>query len=926
IHSAYHQIEPQEQTVLTTNYVFDVSVLEIFSSILSGGCLHIPDTAITFDPTAFASFLYKKKISVAYIHPMYLADVAAILDSYSECYLRKMLIGVEPIRKEAIDWYVKKNISIINGYGPTETTVCATFFFVNNSVAGYDVLPIGKPLPNNKVFILNNNVALVPIGVPGEIYIGGVQVARGYLNGPALTAERFIKDPFSNEEGARLYKTGDVGRWLADGNIEYLGRIDDQVKIRGYRIELGEIENVLLQSGLVSQAVVVAKADATGNKRLVGYTVSDAEIDKQTISTYLHSKLPDYMVPGLWVQLDRLPITPNGKIDKKALPEPDAAELSGHQYVAPRNELEEKLAAIWQQVLNIERAGIEDNFFELGGHSLLAMRLTSAVRKELQAEVAIKDLFLYPTIAQLAEVIKAEGKGLLLPAIEVQQRPRQIPLSFSQERLWFIDQLEGSEQYHFSVILHLKGTVNTGALSSALQTIVDRHEVLRTVFSEGDGHPCQHVNDAAGWHLSMVEGSAYKDDRQALQQYIQQLYRHPFNLSQDYMLRGHLIKLDGQDHVLVVTLHHIASDAWSMAVIVKEVVELYSAYEQGRQPQLPSLPLQFADYAIWQRHYLQPQLEDKLQYWKQKLQGITPLQLPTDYTRPAVRSSRGASARFAIDKSLAEQLQELSRQHGASLYMTLLSAYKILLYRYSNQQDISVGASIANRPQQEVEGLVGFFVNTLTLRDEVSDELSFTELLQQVRTTMIEAYEHQDVPFEKVVDAVIKDRDASRSPLFQVMLVMLNTPEVPKLQLGNLALSSETFQSNVSKFDITFFVTPTARGLQGLVEYSTDLYKAETISRMTAHYIQLLQAIVKAPQQKIGKLPMLTQAEQQQLLVQFNDSIVAWPQDKTVTALFEEQAAKTPQATAVVFEGQQLSYEQLNASANRLAHYLRAKG
>ena len=525
----------------------------------------------------------------------------------------------------------------------------------------------------------------------------------------------------------------------------------------------------------------------------------------------------------------------------------------------------------------------------------------------------------------LERQVKTEGYENI-PLFDRQQI-KDVPLSFSQERLWFIHNMEGSLLYHLPTILRLRGRLNREALSKALQEIVLRHEVLRTVFIEKEGRPYQVIRDAEDWKLDLIEGATYKEEPEGLQQYIAGLAKKPFDLSKDFMLRGALIRLSEQEHVVVVTMHHIASDAWSMPIIVREVMELYRAYDQGETPGLKPLDLQYADYSVWQRNYLQGEvLDKKLGYWKNKLGGVEPLGMPTDYPRPAVRSSRGASQQFRIEKELTGKLQQMSQQTGASLFMTLLSAYNILLYRYSGQSDIAVGTSIANRSRQEVEALIGFFVNTLTLRSELSDDISFSDLLSKVKATTMEAYEHQDVPFEKVVEAVVKERDPGRSPLFQVMLVLINTPESEQLQLGELQLSREPFVSNVSKFDITFFINESGGVMHGAVEYSTDIDNAETISGMIAHFKALLESAVSHPQEKIGRLKMLTEAEEEAIKKLSGETKVYAGDDQTVISIFEEQVSKTPEAIALVFEREKVTYGDLNQRANGLADTLISSG
>ncbi len=847
----------------------------------------------------------------------------------------KLVLGGEALHLSHFKQYAAMGLSveIINEYGPTETTVgCSTYHFntaEKNEHLEEDI-PIGTPMNNVQLYILNEDKDMQPIGVPGELYIGGSGVARGYLNLPALTQEKFIaspfgEDPFSKEGEARMYKSGDLARLLPDGNLEYLGRIDDQVKIRGYRIELGEIESVILQSGLVNETVVMARTNPEGSKYLAAYVGAEDEWNKEAMINYLQKRLPEYMVPAIWVKVEHFQLTSNGKIDKKALPEPGAAEMLSNEYVAPRYKLEEQLADIWKELFRLEQVGVYDNFFELGGHSLLAMRLVSAVRRQLGTEMAIKDLFVNPTISNLALHLQGNGKQSTLPAIKAGERPDKIPLSFSQERLWFIDQLEGSLQYHIPVVLRLTGKLNKIALEQSLREIINRHEVLRTIFVEEKGIARQQVQSIDEWQLKQATAPA---DKASLSSFITTLIRLPFDLSVDYMLRATLIEEGEQEHVLVVVMHHIASDGWSMPVIVKEVASLYKSYAENKPSELVPLGLQYADYAIWQRNYLKGEvLENKLSYWKQKLAGVSPLELPLDYPRPLVQGMEGATARFTISKEQSSQLQELSRREGTTLFMTLLAGLNVLLYRYSGQEDINVGTPVANRGQQEIEGLVGFFVNTLALRNEVSGRKSFKELLHQVRGSMLEAYEHQEVPFEKVVDAVVKERDLSRTPLFQVMLVLQNlAAETAKVALGELQLSGEPSPSNASKFEITFTLTETASGLQGSVQYNTSLYKAGTIEQMCVHFASLLASIVKDPTREIGKLKMLSAEEEQYLLADLNDTSVTYPRERSIIDMFEEQAAKTPGATAIEHEEEKLSYQELNERANQLAHYLVSKG
>jgi amino acid adenylation domain-containing protein len=855
------RLKPQMKTLQFSSIGFDASCYEIFNTLLSGGCLVLCRKEDLLSAEGFKAIITQHQVEVAVLPPSYqhvVTKVGGIL---------KTVISAGEKLNEGIGRLIQsQNIRLINAYGPTENTVCVTL--TDDPIKGNNRTVIGKPISNVQVYILDKASSLLPVGSIGEICVGGAQVARGYLNRPELTEKLFMKDPFSKKEGARLYKTGDLARWLPDGNLEYIGRIDEQVKIRGYRIELGEIEGVLQESQLVNQAVIVARDDKSGGRQLVGYIVADEGFDKTAVISYLKTRLPEYMVPAFWVELEKLPLSPNGKVDRKALSEVDGNEQPRHEYTAPRNETEQKLADRWQELLRVEKIGIHDNFFELGGHSILAMQVISSIRNELKCEVSIRELFIHPTISALAEnILNSTRKEELLATVERRRRPKHIPLSFSQQRLWFIDKLEGSVQYHIPAVLKLKGKLDKEALQYALQTIVERHEVLRTIFLEHDEQGYQHVMDKQEWQLRFVYEASFRDNLPHLQQYVEQLISTPFDLSKDYMLRAELIALTEEEHILVVTMHHIASDAWSLSLVMKELTELYAAYTEKRNMELAELPVQYADYALWQNDYLKGKvLDKKLGYWKEKLAGVAPLRLPVDYMRPAVQSTKGAMAAFFVEKDLAEQLHLVARQQGATLFMTLLAAFKVFLFHYSGQNDICVGTPVSGRRQTELENLVGFFVNTLALRSNVSDKASFNELLQQVKETLLEAHDNQDVPFEKVVEAVVQERDRSRNPLFQVMFVLQNNPHASQVDLGELQLSNEAVIHNTSKFDLTFFVTETSAGLNCAVEFSTDLYDSKTIDQFILHFKQVLTSIALTPQEQLGNLSLLTSLEQQELI------------------------------------------------------------
>ncbi|HEY8898434.1 MAG TPA: amino acid adenylation domain-containing protein, partial [Niastella sp.] len=906
-----------DRLLAVTTYSFDISYLELFLPLLAGGIVHIVSRDDYHDGHRLSSMIstwlprYMQATPSAW---RMLLETGWVPDGRMQ-----LLIGGEALPEALKESLLNQdNKSIWNLYGPTEATIWCTVKELRQG----DRVNIGKPLRNTQVYIVNSSNQLMPVGVGGELCVGGIGLARGYWNRTELTAAKFIANPFGS---GRLYRTGDIARWLPDGNIECLGRIDDQVKIRGYRIELGEIEHVIQSSGLAAQSVVVAQADETGVNRLVGYIVPKGLFNSSALQDYLAACLPEHMIPSLLIAVETMPLTPNGKVNKKALPAPEGSIQKGSLYVAPRSVLEQKLCAIWQQVLQLDRIGIHDDFFQLGGHSLKATRVVSAIRKTIGVELPIRELFIHSTIARLATLIKGKDTKSVSIAIESIMRPARLPLSFSQERLWFIDRLEGSFPYYIPVILRLQGNLDIEALEQSIATIVNRHEVLRSVLIEQEGELWQELLPKDTWRLERIEQEGLIENTERLRSVIAQLVKQPFDLSQDHKLRCHIVT-GRQENILVAVMHHIAADGWSVSILVNELVQLYNSYAKGRKDDLPPLALQYSDFAVWQRSYfvaavLQPQID----YWKQQLAGAATLQLPTDFPRPAWQSNRGAMQEFFIHKTLVEQLMFLSDQHASTLFMTMLSVFKILLYRYSDQEDICVGTAIANRRQAELENLIGFFANTMVVRTALHGEMNFVELLNKVRDTLLDGYEHQDVPFERLVELLVKDRDRSRNPLFQVMFVMQNTPGLPELRLGDVIIKEEKYHQQTAKFDLNVSINTAGKELAIRVEYCTDLFKPSTIERLIKHYLHLLQAVVKEPLQPLASLPLLDEAERQQLLNGFNDTAYPVDADLTLVSLFEQQVIQSAAKTAVVFEDRSLSYQQLNERANQLADCLLAK-
>ncbi|MBP5972962.1 amino acid adenylation domain-containing protein [Brasilonema sp. CT11] len=762
----------------------------------------------------------------------------------------------------------KHNARPINMFGQTETSGTVAVYPVSTSQEDrVKVVPLGRPIPNTQIYLLDRHFIPVPMGVPGELYIGGFSLGQGYFNRPDLTAQNFIPNPFSSQSGSRLYKTGDLGRYLPDGNIEFLGRIDYLVNLRGFRIEPAEIEAVLSQHPSVREAVVLARKDETGEQYLAAYVVpsqvlpytSMSGVNSSVLQSFLREKLPEYMIPSTYTVLEALPLTPTGKVNRPALPASEQArrpELD-EAFVAPRTPVEQVLAEIWARFLGTEYVGIHDNFFSLGGHSLLATQVVSQIRETFQVELRLRSLFETPTVAGLAEVIETAvraGQTLELPPIERVSRKGELPLSFAQERLWFLDHLEfNNALYNLSRGVILKGSLNVTALEQSLNEIVRRHEVLRTSFTDIDGSPVQKIASALSITLSVVDLRELPlEEQEAETRLLASLQaRQSFKLTQDSLLRLTLLRLKEEEHILLFTIHHIVADGWSAGIIVKEVAALYEAFSRGKPSPLTELSIQYADFAVWQRQWMQAEvLKTQLSYWKEQLDNLPMLQLPTDRPRPAVQTFRGAKQSLALPTVLTRNLKALSQQQGVTLFMTLLTAFQILLHSYTGQDNIVVGTDVANRNRIEIEGLIGFFVNQLVLRTNLSENPTFRELLARVRRVTLDAYTHQDLPFNKIVESLNPERNLSREPLFQVKFVLQNEP-VPPLALSGLTLKLLEIETTTATLDLFLRIVDTEQELAMSLEYNTDLFRATTVSRFLEDFETILQAVVTQPEYRL---------------------------------------------------------------------------
>jgi amino acid adenylation domain-containing protein len=995
--------------VLNTNYValsaadriaqastagFDAATFEIWGALLHGARLVGITRHSALSPHDFAAQLHAQAITVLFTTTALFNQMARAVPAAFRG-LNDLLFGGEAVAPEWVRAVLHAGAPrrLLHVYGPTESTTFASWYPIQDVPDDAGTIPIGRALANTAVYVLDREFRLVPVGVLGEVFIGGAGLAWGYLGRPDLTAERFVPNPFVTPEDerrttnddndtadqpfvrrpasfVRLYQTGDLARYQADGNIVFVGRSDEQVKIRGFRIEPAEIEAVLGQHPAVRERIVVVRADTPGDKRLVAYVVTtndqrptteaeehDPSVVRRPSSVipelrdFLKARLPDYMLPSAFVLLDALPLNANGKVDRQALPAPGHARPAiAHTFVAPRTPVEELVSGIWADVLNLDRVGVADNFFELGGHSLLATQVIARIRDAFQTDLALRHLFETPTVQGLALAIAdaRHAAPCAPPPLEPATRDRELPLAFAQQRLWFLDQLAPqSALYNVPIAVRLSGTTNPAALRSSVQALVQRHEILRTTFPSVDGQPYQLIAPAMPIALGACDLSALPAIAcaSALVELATLAAQSPFDLTRGPLLRTTLLRLAPSEHVLLLTLHHIIADGWSLGVFIRELAVLYAHFSAGVPATLPALPIQYADYATWQRSWLhsadadQPsRLQTQLDYWRHQLADApTMLNLPMDRPRPANPTFAGRRQVFKLPHALAASLEAFSRQSDATLFMTLLGAFQTLLARYSGQHDIVVGAPIAGRTRAELEPLIGCFVNTLVLRGDLSGEPSFRALLGRLRAVCLDAYAHQELPFEQLVEELHPARGLGQTPLFQVVLALQNAP-LPVVQLANLTLAPLDIESLIVKFDLTLTIIPTEQGLTGSLGYPAELFDATTITRLLGHFATLLAGIVADPDRTITELPLLTAAERQQVLVDWNATQVAYPAAVGLHGLFEAQAARVPDSVALVYDGPatgdhrsaadtaHITYAVLQQRANQLARYLRRRG
>jgi len=920
-----YDAEALRGVLAATSICFDLSVFELFVSLCSGGRVVLAAHPLDFEAIATARDL-------TLINTVPSAMKALIAERALPASVKIVNLAGEALPATLVSEIYRETAveAVYNLYGPSEDTTYSTGALIRRECE--DAPPIGKPLANRQAYVLDPHLEPVPIGVIGELYLGGAGVTRGYWKRPALTAERFIADPFCPLPGGRLYKTGDLARWSMRGELEFLGRADDQVKLRGFRIELGEIRVRLLEIGSVDDAIVTVRENARGDPTLVAYVVpavsngSEPQL-VETCSRHLTARLPDYMVPAVFVMLQELPLTPNGKIDHSALPAP--RETLAPDYVAPNSELQCRLAQLWQEVLQLPAAlSITANFFDLGGHSILAMRLLARVRQAYGVALPIQSLFSAPTLEAFARLV-AHADEDRQPAILPASRKEPLPLSFAQQRLWLVDQLEeGSAHYHLQLRFLIDGDLDVQALHTAIEGVVRRHESLRTVIVSHEQHPRQFIRETAEIPFTQIDLHELPPDARTSEanRIVRRDALAPFALDRDSMLRVHLLRLEQRQYELLLTLHHIAADGWSLDVLTKEIGALYDGALLGRQPDLPELPVQYPDYSVWQRTWMQGEvLQEQAEYWLQQLADLPAAHsLPLDHPRRRQQSLAGAVCRTHIHARVRRELMDFCRQEQVTLFMALHAAFAVLLARYSGEDDIVIGTPIANREQPELAALIGFFVNTMVLRSRVPSGSTFTEVLRQSRQIVLDAYSHQQVPFEYLVEALQPTRSFSHAPLFQIMLALQNAGDA-RLELTRATVTGGAAPPELAPFELTLEVGQSGDGLVFDWIYRSELFDAGTIERMARHFGNLIENAVAQPALDVWKLPLLDAAERQQSL-RWTAGSALETSSECVHEEFEKQVRQDPLAIAVADADGELTYGDLDRRANRCAHFLRERG
>ena len=943
---AYYEA-PVGSFLLLSPLFFDSAMAGFYWTLCQGGRLVLPQEHFRYDLTSVAASIKQQSITHALCIPSLYAFMLTQTAPTELASLQAIIVAGEACPPSLTEVHREKlpEVAFYNEYGPTEGTIWCCVY----KDQGQQVLqrtPIGHPISNAQIYLLDSMLQPVPIGVPGELYLGGPGLARGYLNHADKTGEKFLPHPFSKQSGSRLYRTGDRARFLSDGTIEFLERVDYQIKLRGYRIEPGEIEAVLMRHSGIENCAVILREDSVGEPYLAGYVVlsQTTHLSNEQLTKLVRASLPAYMVPSTFTLLAQLPLTANGKVDRQQLPQPTTQALAlpstTHETVQSASKsqpIEEILQAVWRDLLTLPSVDRHASFFLLGGHSLLATRLISRIRTLFHIDLPLRTLFETPTIAGLALTIEQElqqGSQIALPPLVRTERPDELPLSFAQQRLWLLDQLTpGNTAYLISDIHHLHGKFDVRALEHSLHVLVQRHEILRTTFPTRNDHPIQYIHAALPLAIPVIDlqglsiDTRLREAKRLSEQEMQQAY----DLAHGPLLRVTVLHLDIHEHTLLITMHHIISDGWSQTLFEQELTGLYQSFISAQPFSLVPLPVQYADYALWQRQWLRgPVLEQQIAYWKDQLTDVAPLELPIDYPRPSIKTFHGAYQTIELPSTLYTGFQTLSQREGVTLFMALFAAFATLLARYTGQTDICIGTPIANRTHSELEGLIGFFVNTLVLRADLSGNPTFTDLLMRVRQMALGAYTHQDIPFEQLVESIQPERDQARSPLFQVLFSLQQIRDLdekqPSPQNTDLALSNLKVEHSTTKFDLTFTMMHNTHSLYCSAAYNTDLFSAETIHHLLAHWQILLQELLVSPsERRLSDLALLTTMEYRQIVQDWNNTAASYSIHYTLNELFATQAVRTPDAMALVYEDEQITFAGLEQRANQLARYLQSQ-
>lgn len=901
---------------------FDATMFEVWGALLNGGCLVLMPPGVN-SIAELASTLERCRVDTLWLtagvfHALVDEELGALAG------VRQLLAGGDVLSPAHVGRVKRAHplCQVINGYGPTENSTFTTCYTVPHEYDTSQAVPIGHPINATGVYVLDQYLELAPVGVTGELYTSGLGLARGYLDHPGLTSQRFVANPYGNP-GSRMYRTGDLARWKRDGVLEFIGRADHQVKVRGFRIELGEIETALSRELNVAQAAVAAHRDPSGENKLVAYVVPrrGAMLERSQLRSVLAERLPDYMLPTAFIFLDQLPLTSNGKVDRQALPAP---AWKSDRYRAPRTPLEELLCGMFADLLGVSPIGIDDDFFALGGHSLMAMRLLARIRKAVRKDLAIRSIFEARTIAELAAHVS--GGKQARPSLVRQQRPDYLPLSWAQQRLWFIDQLEGaSAEYNIPEVVRLRGEIDLAALEKAIDALIERYEILRTRFVEHEGVPIQIIEPSlrVGLNTEDLTNLDVTAQRQRVAAAVTHAWEEPFDLSRGPLIRMKLLRLSDREHVLMRTMHHIISDAWSEYLFNRELSLLYEAFREQRLNPLETLEIQYADFTLWERSWMNEiVIGQQLDYWKEQLAGIPErLELATDRPRASHPSFAAKACGLCLDPELATALKQLRQEHQATLFMTLLAAFSALLARYTRQEDIIVGCPIANRQEEPLESLIGFFVNKLVIRSRINSSTTCLGLLSQIRQTTLDAYKNQELPFERIVQELAPNRVINMTPIFQVSFAFQNAPHVP-LQIGNLEMEPLAGEVLHVRHDMEVHAREEGKSVFIYWLYKEDLYDQWRIEQMLRHYLRVLQAMVADQDQPILNINLLEPEEQRQLLEVSHGRELQLSLDKYVHLQFEEQAEIDPNSIAVVYQNQRVSYRELNERANRLAHHI----